>query len=125
MARILIIDDEQDFRRTVRAFLEADGHDVFEAENGVAGMEEFQNVRPELVVTDILMPHQDGVATIRQIRKIDPEVKIIAISGGGQFAASAFLMIADESGANSSLEKPFRRNRFMAEVNHLLPKSPK
>lgn len=125
MARILIIDDEQDFRRTVRAFLEADGHEVFEAANGVAGMEEFRNVQPELVVTDILMPHQDGIETIREIRKIDPAVKIIAISGGGQVAASAFLMIADERGADSSLEKPLRRNRFMAEVNDLLPKSPK
>jgi len=122
MARILIIDDEQEFRRTVRAFLEADGHEVFEAANGVAGMEEFQNLLPELVVTDILMPHQDGIETIRQIRKIDPDVKIIAISGGGQIAASAFLMLADESGANRSMEKPFRRNRFMTEVNSLLPK---
>lgn len=125
MARILIIDDEQDFRRTVRAFLEADGHEVFEAANGMAGMEEFQNVLPELVVTDILMPHQDGIETIRQIRKIDPDVKIIAISGGGQSAASAFLMIADESGANRSMEKPLRRNRFMTEVNSLLPKPSK
>ena len=125
MARILIIDDEQDFRRTVRAFLEAEDHEVFEASNGINGMEEFRNVQPELVVTDILMPHQDGIETIRQIRQIAPDVKIIAISGGGQFSASAFLMIADDSGANRSLEKPIRRNRFMAEVNQLLPKPSK
>lgn len=125
MARILVIDDEQEFRRMVRAFLEADGHEVFEAVNGLDGMEKFQSVEPELVVTDILMPHQDGIETIRQIRVIDPDVKIIAISGGGQFSASAFLMIADETGADRSLQKPLRRNRFMTEVDQLLPKPDK
>lgn len=122
MARILIIDDAQDVRQTVRGFLEAEGHELFEAENGVNGMAKFKSLQPALVIIDILMPHQDGIETIRQIRTIDPDVKIVAISGGGQSAAAAFLMLADKSGANISLEKPLRRSDFIAEINRLLPK---
>ena len=122
MSRILVIDDDRAFRNTVRRFLENEGHEVIDAENGEAGLAMFHQFAPELVVTDMFMPGIGGMETIQRIREENSNVKIIAVSGTGGFGAATLLTNAEQSGADSSLVKPFRRDEFVKTVELLLPK---
>ena len=119
MARILIIDDSQDILRLLRLILESAGHTVYDAADGVAGMHIFRKERPELVITDIFMPEQDGLATIRMLRHEFPTVKILAISGGGQFGTLNYLDIAETLGADAVLSKPFTSEALLAILQNL------
>ena len=107
MARILIIDDEELVRMTLSQTLEPDGHAVFTASDGEKGIAEFREIQADVVITDILMPNKEGIETIMELRRIDPDVKIIAISGGGRMQNSSFLDMAQQLGANAVLKKPF------------------
>ncbi|MEO5957891.1 MAG: response regulator [Opitutaceae bacterium] len=84
MARILLIDDDDDVRTVLRLTLIHFGHTVIEARNGREGLELFAEARPELVITDIVMPEKEGLEVIIELRAHRPPVKIIAISGGGR-----------------------------------------
>lgn len=123
MSRILVIDDEPAFRKMVRTFLEAEGHEVTEAGNGDDGIAKFRATGPDLIVTDILMPGLNGIEAILKIREEQPDMKIIAVSGGtGGLAVTSFLTTAQEAGADRSLAKPFRRRELMETVEGLLAK---
>ena len=120
MPRILVLDDEDLIRQTVRTILELDGYTVIEADNGARVQQMLKDTRVDLLLTDILMPGGDGVETIREIRRHDRDLKIIAMSGSG--ATSLYLNAALKLGADAVLEKPFRPNdlrelvaRVMAE----------
>ena len=84
MARILIIDDEDDLRATLRQMLEQDGHEVSEAANGAHGLELYEKDSPDLIITDVIMPKKEGVETIIALHRSAPNLPIIAISGGGR-----------------------------------------
>jgi DNA-binding response OmpR family regulator len=120
MARILIIDDEELIRETIRIRLEQSGHEVVEAANGVEGLRVFAEGRIDLVVTDIIMPDQEGIETIRKIRQRDAAVRIIAISGGGRGRNFQFLDIAQKLGADAALSKPFTGSQLLALVEATL-----
>ena len=107
MARILIIDDEEDIRLTVRLALESMGHDVTEAVNGNDGLQHFSAEQNDLVITDILMPDKEGIETIIELKKIQPDLKVIVMSGGGRINAMHVLETAKRLGANVALKKPF------------------
>ena len=107
MARILIIDDEEDIRLTVRLALESMGHDVTEAVNGNDGLQHFSAEQNDLVITDILMPDKEGIETIIELKKIQPDLKVIVMSGGGRINATHVLETAKRLGANVALKKPF------------------
>ena len=94
MADILVIDDDDDLRDTLRAILERAGYTVHEARNGREGCAYCQAQPVALVITDLLMPEQEGMETIQQLRAMDPPPKIIAISGGGQTLRMDFLQLA-------------------------------
>jgi CheY-like chemotaxis protein len=121
VSRILVIDDEADFRTVMRAFLEADGHDVIEAENGQDGLDKFRSCNPDLIVTDIYMPVLNGIETIRKIREEMPDIAVIAVSGGAGGQATAMLQLAGDAGANRTMEKPFRKAALLDNVEQLLP----
>ncbi|MCH8809524.1 MAG: response regulator, partial [Proteobacteria bacterium] len=91
MARILIIDDEDELRSMLRQMLEQAGHEVTEAVNGAEGIRLYEQDRPDLIITDIIMPEKEGVETIIALRRADPDLPIIAISGGGRLDATDFL----------------------------------
>lgn len=114
--RVLVIDDEAGLRMTIRKMLESAGHEVVEAENGRLGLEAYKKQPPDVVVTDIIMPQKEGIETIRDIRAIAPNVRIVAISGGGRNQNMDFLRIAEKLGANATLPKPFRRDELIACV---------
>jgi CheY-like chemotaxis protein len=83
MARILLIDDDEPVRTTLRLTLEHFGHTVIEARDGTEGLALFQHANADLVITDIVMPEKDGLEVLRELRRMHPSVKIIAISGPG------------------------------------------
>jgi CheY-like chemotaxis protein len=120
MARILVIDDEELIRETIRMKLEQSGHEVIEAGNGVEGLLALEQHAVDLVVTDIIMPEQEGIETIRRIRDRDPNVGIIAISGGGRTRNFGFLEFAKKLGANCALSKPFTGTQLLALVEDTL-----
>lgn len=120
MARILVIDDEELIRETIRMKLEQSGHEVVEAANGVEGLRAIEQGRFDLVVTDIIMPEQEGIETIRKIRDRNPQVAIIAISGGGRGRNYQFLDIAKKLGANEALPKPFTGSQLLTLVETTL-----
>jgi two-component system, chemotaxis family, chemotaxis protein CheY len=118
MATILVIDDDAALRRVLRRMLGAD-HDVVEAADGAAGIARFAEHGPRLVITDILMPKKEGIETIREIRRLAPEVKILAISGGG-IGTPHYLDMAGKLGADVTLMKPFSAADLRATVRALL-----
>lgn len=118
MARILVIEDEEDIRKIYRGMLESTGHEVFEAPDGKEGMRLFRQMHPDLIITDILMPHKDGVETIRELRRDFPNVRIIAITGArGSFNR---LPAARYLGAQHVLSKPFTMQELQSAVAEAL-----
>ncbi len=120
MAKILVIDDDVMVRHTITKILRHGGHEVVTAEDGVRGMAAFRKEHPDLVITDIIMPEQEGIATITQIRREASDTKIIAVSGGGRIGNSDFLSMAQKLGANDILAKPFLPEELMGRVRSCL-----
>lgn len=108
MARILIIEDEDDLREPIRTALERLNHIVYEAANGADGLECLRQHAFDLVITDVLMPEVDGLEVIQTIAREFPGVKVLAMSGGGtRIPAKYSLTVADAFGAHALLQKPF------------------
>ena len=120
MARILVIDDQEPIRRIVRRALEHNGHEVYDASDGEIGMEILESQSFDLVVTDIFMPGQDGIVTLRQIRKRFPALKVIVISGGDSSGLMDLRQDAELLGAVSTLQKPFNAREIMDKVRDAL-----
>ena len=117
MAHILIVDDEAMLRRTLRAILEKGGHKVSEAGDGKRAIEMFTADKPDLVLTDIIMPNREGIETIGELRRQDPHLPIIAMSGGGRTSAELFLTLASNLGATTTLAKPIRQAELIAAID--------
>lgn len=120
MARILVIDDDETVRLSVRLALEDADHRVEEAADGLEGMNLFRNHPADLVITDIFMPEKEGLETIDEIKQVAPQTKIIAISGGGRMDPEDYLEIAMRVGADYSLLKPFDIQVLVNAVDDLL-----
>src|SRR5262249_49867396 len=116
MARILLIDDDTEFCMLLREILEGAGYEVVVAHNGREGVACYEVAAIDLVITDILMPEQEGLETIIALQRINPQVKIIAMTGGGQMSAMDFLEVATVLGAQHTLRKPFTRQELLAAV---------
>ena len=123
MARILLIDDDDLVRQTVRGILERAGHKVTEATDGAEGLQQATAQRPDLILTDILMPNEDGIEFILKLRKADAKAKIIAMSGGGSVQPVQLLAMARELGADDCLSKPFARAALLAKIESCLGSS--
>ena len=120
MALILVIDDDPALRTTIKRILTNAGHSVLEAEDGAAGLEQLKERGPALVVTDIYMPNMEGIEMIREIRRLNPEIKIAAMSGGSPSGNEPILLWAQRTGADAILPKPFRSAELVETVNRLL-----
>ncbi len=119
--RILIIEDDEAIRGMMGKILKAEGYDVMESENGKEGIKLFKSdPNIDLVITDIIMPEKEGIETILEMRSENPDVKILAISGGGKGDAQDYLTIAKSIGANDTLKKPFMRNDLLEAVQSLI-----
>ena len=120
MAVVMVIDDDAALRRLIARALGGSGHQVVEAENGADALALLEEHRPAIVVTDILMPKTEGIETINRIKERFPDIKIIAMSGGGMSRNLMFLDIAKAIGAEATLAKPFRPAELVAAVDKLL-----
>jgi DNA-binding response OmpR family regulator len=114
--KILVIDDEADLRRFVKLRLSRAGYKVFEASNGIEGLEQLYKVKPHLVVLDIMMPRMDGWETCRRIREIS-HVPILILSAKGDRGSRVKGL---DLGANDYLAKPFAGFELLKKVESLL-----
>lgn len=121
MSNILVIDDELAVRLSVRMILERSGHRILEAPEGRIGLSQITAENSvDLVITDIIMPNQEGIETIRTLRKRYPDLKIIAMSGGGRSFNNSYLDMSTKLGANAAIAKPFTSSELTTFVEHML-----
>lgn len=120
MTRILIIEDDDAVADTLRQMLELDGFEVIVATNGAEGEKMFKKNSVDLIITDLLMPEKEGIETIKDIREISPDVKIIAMSGSAGMFTGEYLRAAKALGANSTLSKPISRGDLLQSVNKMI-----
>lgn len=123
MLQILIIDDDEQIRVLLKQMMEWAGYEVRVAENGKIAMQLLAEHPADLVITDLIMPEQEGLETISWLKKEHAGVKIIAISGGGRIGPEAYLPAALELGADKVFSKPFEVQEIVASVHELLGKS--
>ena len=124
MARILIIDDEPQIRSMLTLMLEREGYEVVEASDGVAGIKIYRQNPVDLIITDLIMPNKDGIGMIIDLKKEFPDVKIIAMSGGGLNKPDGYLKGAKKLGAACTLTKPIDREEMLKAVKDTLRNSP-
>ena len=106
MTRVLIVDDEASIRGLLRQAFEMNSFEVIEASNGEEAVRTFREGGIDLVITDIIMPDKEGLESIMDLKEIDPDVKIIAISGGGRLEPHSYLQMAANFGAKKVFQKP-------------------
>ncbi len=120
MAHIMVIDDDEQVRLMLRQMLERSGYVVTVAANGKEGLKLFDQGGIDLVITDIVMPEKEGIETIRELAVRAPELKILAMSGGGRIGPDAYLEVAAHVGASRTLTKPVERDELLACVREML-----
>jgi two-component system chemotaxis response regulator CheY len=118
--RILLVDDDVLLRETLHQVLVRAGYDVDDASNGKVAVREYRRQRCDVVITDIVMPDQEGFGTIIELRRADPNVKIIAVSGGGIGKAVDYLDTAQRLGVMGTLAKPFSPETLLAMLAEVL-----
>lgn len=114
--KILVIDDEAELRRFVKLRLSRAGYKVFEAGNGIEGLEQLYKVKPHLVILDIMMPKMDGWETCRRIREVS-DVPILILSAKGDRGSKVKGL---DLGANDYLAKPFAGFELLEKIESLL-----
>ena len=123
MALILIIDDEPQIRSMLKLMLEREGYEVAEAPDGIEGIRIYRQNPADLIITDLIMPNKDGIGVIIDLKKEFPDVKIIALSGGGLNKPEGYLKGAKKLGAACTLTKPIDRGEMLRAIKDVL-KSP-
>jgi len=117
--RILLIDDDDAFRKLVDVMLATAGYEVQMATSGNSGVACYRQQRSDVVITDILMPDGEGLETIETLKELDRDVKIIAMSTGGR-GKFGYLDAAVAFGARRILHKPFSRDQLLSTVADVL-----
>jgi DNA-binding response OmpR family regulator len=120
MPTILIVDDDSMVRKLLLKVFQYENYTTLEASDGKSALRIFRDENIDVVITDIVMPDMEGIETISELRKIDPDVKIIAFSGGGSIGPNGYLKIAASMGARYTFQKPFDINELKEAVNKLL-----
>lgn len=116
--RILVVDDAAFMRMMLRDILTKNGYVIAgEAENGVMAVERYMELRPDLVTMDITMPEMDGITAVREIKRRDPQAKVIMCSAMGQ---QAMVIDAIQAGARDFIVKPFQPERVLEAVGKAL-----
>jgi DNA-binding response OmpR family regulator len=121
LAKILVVDDDDAVRMMLSKMLEKASHDVITAENGIQAIHGLRKQVPDVVILDIIMPEKEGFETIVELRRDYPNLKIIAISGGGSIGPANYLKLAKKLGAHLTMEKPIRMEELMAAIRQLVP----
>jgi len=125
MACILIVEDDRDLREMLKTSLLKRKFIVLEASNGKEALARFKPAMTDLVITDLIMPDEDGLKVIMKIKEIKPSIKVIAISGGGKAGPGNYLNLAKALGADEIFSKPFSVHDLFNKIDELLgPEQP-
>ena len=117
MTRVLVIDDEDLVRRAIRLVLEKAGFETVDLASDRQAVERFEDIAPDLVIVDLVMPDQDGFDTIAQIQNRNPDMRIIAVTGGGPMGPDQLIQRVSAMGVAWALKKPVDREVLVATVN--------
>lgn len=117
MAKILVVDDAAFMRVRAAKVLQDNGHEVVQAENGLEAVKQYVEWHPDAVLMDITMPEMDGLAALKEIRKIDPNARVAMVTAMGQ---QGIVMEALKAGAKDFVLKPFQPDRVLAALQKLL-----
>jgi DNA-binding NtrC family response regulator len=120
MASILVIDDDLEIRRMIVQMLRRSEYEVMDAGDGNEALRLQHESPADLVITDIIMPEKEGIETIMELRREFPNIKIIAISGGGRIGPIDYLNTAKKFGALRAFTKPFDWAEMLHAVRELL-----
>ncbi len=121
--RVLLVDDEKSIRVTLGALLGQAGFDVVPARDGREALRMIEERAPDVVVTDIVMPEEDGLGLIRQLHTRFPEIPFVVMSGA-TFANNFHLSMAKAFGAASVLRKPFDSNELVEVLRRIVAERP-
>jgi DNA-binding response OmpR family regulator len=119
-ATVLVVDDDPMVLQAVTLLLEDHGFIVIPAVDGVQGLHLYRKHRPDVVLTDIIMPEKEGIALTRELRREFPDAVIVAMSGGGRIGISDYVTIAQALGADAGLYKPFDDEELVATLRSAL-----
>ncbi len=117
MARVLLVDDAAFMRMRCAKLLTENGYSVDEAENGQEAIEKYQKIKPDLVLMDITMPVMDGLTAVAEIKKIDPDAKIVMCSALGQ---QNTVMSAIKAGAKDFIVKPYQPEKILSTIKRFV-----
>jgi CheY-like chemotaxis protein len=120
MAQVLVVDDNPALRLVARAMLEAAGHEVAEAGSGAEALDALRGRRADVVLCDLSLPGMDGLQTIRELRALQPGLKVVAMSAARPPADGDILGQARAAGAAETLCKPFDHAAVAAAVERAL-----
>ncbi len=123
---VLVLDDDPNLLSLMTGAFSRAGFKAYAAQNGRAGLKMLETLSPDLVVTDIVMPEMEGLATIREVKRAAPATRVIAISGGGHYGRSdTFLTWAEGLGADEVLAKPFKMSSLLTAARLVLDQAPR
>jgi len=117
---VLVVEDDVVVRETCAMLLEDAGFNVVAAINGIDGLRKFHKIKPDVVLTDIIMPEKEGISLITDLRRGSKDVKIVAMSGGGRIGNMDFVTLATALGANAGLRKPFEDQELVETIRAVL-----
>ena len=120
MAGVMIVEDDAALRELLRDSLEKRKYTVITAADGREALARFRPSVVDLVITDLLMPEEDGLMVIMKIREVKPATRVIAISGGGRAGPGSYLLMASKLGADHIMSKPVQPSELVQKVKELL-----
>jgi CheY-like chemotaxis protein len=120
MAGVLIVEDDSELREMISVLLTRRKFTVMEASSGKEAIVRFKPSITDLVITDLIMPEEDGLKVIMKLREMKPSLKVIAISGGGKAGPGSYLNLAKALGADAIYSKPFSLNEMAVKIDELL-----
>ena len=121
--KVLVVDDEEPLRFSIRTILETQDYDVVEASNGNEAIAQVDKENPDLVIMDIIMPGKEGFETILQSNEEYPEIRIIAMSGGGRLGTDILPGTVSDLNDAGTLQKSFRVSELFELVHQALPRN--
>jgi two-component system chemotaxis response regulator CheY len=117
MTKVLIVDDAEFLRLRLTKMLDANGYEVFQAENGLKAVAMYKEIHPDVVLMDITMPEMDGLAALKEIVGFDAKARVVMLTALGQ---ESVVLEAVKSGARDFVVKPFEHERVMSAITKLL-----
>jgi len=120
MKRIILIEDDPQYQKLLKTALEDAGYEMRVASNGKVGCELYHENPSDLVITDIFMPEKEGIETILELKEDFSDIKILAISGGGNRGELSYLDMAKDMGAEAIMPKPIKIADLITKVEEMI-----